>query len=472
MTNESFNAQQAIPLPADNILIANYGGTGLPFDKNMCGVELERTYVSPDNNLMTPQQSQFILKTLAQNKNGIIGYEKNGQTLSTKQDGAIIKTVTTDDATYSLELSGTLEMATAAYPVTQITPMLQALDNAQSDVSQLAKDNFSLTPDSYTVSPWISRNTYERNAVSRQRLVSELQSFKQLGNDAGLNTMLLATSSQISLSYTDNDTLNQQFIMGSYLAPLYYAAFSNNAGAFNGQSTKLQVPRAQWWLDHNQFAPRAGIPDFVYNDDCDVASAWVSYVKDVPMVYYMDQGQPVFGREKSLNDLQNENPALATLDNYNLAQSLIWTDVRLCNADNDNKRLEFRAADSGAWQAYGVTALTLGLFGTEDSLNQTHDMLSDYGLFKSTEQNKKIITQARQDVPYQELDTSFGQGILFNVFQDAMTIVNKSPLLNNPSAQLSTGLDSLNDIAETGLTDRALYARYAYRKMLTPYGAL
>lgn len=469
MTNESFNARNATPLPSNDTLIASYSGTQLPFENNMCGVELERTYVSSNNRLMTPQQSQIILNILAQNNNGLISYEKDGQTLSTPRDGAIIKTVTTQDATYSLELSGTLEMATAAYPVTQVTPMLQALEQAQDDVSRIARDRFRLNAEPFTVSPWISRNNYEQESVSRQRLVSELQSFKQCGNDAGLNTMLLATSSQVSLSYTDNNALNQQFIMGSYLAPLYYAAFSNNGGAFNAQSTNLRVPRAQWWLDHNQFAPRAGIPDFVYKDDCDVATDWVFYVQNVPMVYYMDQGQPVFGREKSLAALKQDTPDLATWDNYNLAQSLIWTDVRLCNADKNNKRLEFRAADSGAWQAYGVTALTLGLFGTSESLRQTRDMLEDYGLFKSTEQNRKIVSRARQNVAYQELETCFGSGNLHMLLDDAMTIVNRNPLLAEPSAPLAKGLDNLNDIAETGLTDRAVSALSQYRKLYQFY---
>ena len=463
MTNSNFRDQETILIndlpPLSNL----YKGTGLSFNDNLCGVESERFFFSPDTQKpMTPQQSQAILRELAQKPDSIIAYEKNGITLTDDTPGAIIKTVTLPDVTYALELAGTFETATRPYNVKNADTMLKTLYQSEESLRQLAFSQQALVMSSSAIYPNVTLDDCEEQSVARERLVAELNCFKSLQNTAGLKTMLLATSSQISLSYPDEKTLNKQFIMGNFLAPLYYAVFSNTDELIGREKTNLSVPRAQWWLDHNQFAPRAGTTPFVYDTDCDVATEWPAYVQSVPMVYYMDQGKPVFGREKSFQDLQNENPNLGNLANYKLAQSLIWTDVRLCDAGDTGTRMEFRAADSGRQQPAGVTVMTLGLLGSEKSLQQTKDLLTDYGLYKDTETNRAIVTQARTRVPYDGLETNFGKGTLLDFIRDAMPIIQASPFTQDKTeSYLQRGLEFVDWIARNGWTntDQRLVAR-------------
>lgn len=451
MTNASFSDQESIIITDTRQLIDNYRGTGRPFDQNMCGVESERAYMRGIH-LMSPDQSQTILKTLADQANGQIVYECDGQDSADNRPGAIVKTVTTDDAVYSLELSATFETATHAYPLTDMGRMLASLERAETVLAETALRLGNLEPAESATPRYALLRDFANQKVPRQRLIAELDSFTEQYNIAGLRTMLMATSSQVSLSYPDEAMGDRQFLYGNYLAPLYYAAFSNNTGFIDRVRTSIETPRAQWWLDHNMAAPRAGTPSFVYDDQCDMASAWVNYVQNVPMVYYLDQGKPVFGREKSFADLQIENRDLGNMANFNLAQSLIWTDVRYCNA-GETKRLEFRAADSGDWQPYGLTALTVGLLGTPAALDQTQSLLTDAGLFKNESRNRDIVKTARRDVATKGLATRFGDISLGEFLGEALTIVNTNPLVSTDDTLIKRGLDRLGEIAATGEND-------------------
>lgn len=409
------------------------------------GVEIEQWLVNTDAALtmMTPTQSQAILKKIADGQNAAVFVEENGVRKAGLDGNLPIVFVDRDGVNYQLELCGVLEAATEPVPATNVNRLLSLVGQAADTMRDVAATE-NLTPYPCAVPASVTIENCADNMVQRERLRAEWAKFSNIGADnPGLRTMGLATSVQVSIGYRDVNELRELITLGNYLSPLLTAAFSNTTGYVENAPSD-QMPRPSWWLQHNDYAPRGGIPAQIatamQNPDQDIVKAWFDYVTNVPMVYYYEKdGSAAFERSPTFNELQQEGNGTAT--NFALAESLTWPDVKLIGG----QRVELRMCDSGPWQAKALTLISAALFTDPAGRAETMALLKDTGITMDG------LQQSRKDICTQGLDTTFGKTTLRDLLPSVMQLaVNKNVAMGVDARELES-LQSLiaNPVSDT-----------------------
>lgn len=411
------NKRNTNALDIEQLTALYRSGQGSPDGKQRFGVEIETWCVTPQASandtlvMMTPSQSQQILSNIANaDPSAKVFYEENGIRSSVRdsEDTPIVY-VGSQNISYQLELSGVIEAATDPVLLENFPDLLDLVDNAQSTVEKEA-NVVGLKTYPYAVPASIEITNCNDNLVKRERLISEWKKFASLGSDnPGLRTMGLATSTQINLSYANDEDAYEIMTLGNLLSPILYAVFSNTTGFIEGQEAR-SVPRARWWLEHNKFAPRGGIPELIldamFSDDPkDMITNWIEYVRDVPMVFFFDEnGDPKFDTSPTFNELANRG--LGTAANFSLAESLVWPDVKLIGG----QRIELRACDTGIWQPAGLSVFAASIFGTRETRRKC---LSD--IFNQTGIDRAGLIESRNKVDSMGMNAPYGKGTIRDV---------------------------------------------------------
>lgn len=314
--------------------------------------------------MMTPMESQAVFAEIAKaDPTAQLSYEIKGARVKERVDNAPLVCVDSRAVSYQLELCGVLEAATAPILASDPRRLLALVKQAQQVMSQAAQTQ-GLTYFSGAVPGSILTSDCAANMVDRERLRAEWAKFTSGGPaSAGLRTMGLASSAQVSIGYRDMLEADEIIVLGNLLAPAFYAAFSNTTGYIEGRQSDNLVPRADWWMQHNKVAPRAGIPARILQQMFSPAAGrelletWIDYVQRVPMVYYWDEaGTPRFDTSPTFNQLAARG--LGTTQNFALAESLLWPDVKVIGG----QRIELRAADSGPYQPAALAILASEIF--------------------------------------------------------------------------------------------------------------
>lgn len=350
-------------------------GKGSKDGQLLIGIEIESWFMnakaarSEAIRMMSPAESQTVLKQIASsNPESRLSYEINGQRIPAQTEDAPLVCVDSQSVSYQLELCGVLEAATAPVMADAPQRLLGLIENAQQTMQSAANITGLLYYDG-AIPGSIKISDCSANLVKRERLQAEWAKFSSEGsNSPGLRTMGLAASVQASISYRDPQEAGEIIMLGNLLAPAFYAAFSNTTGFLEGATATLQIPRADWWMQHNRTAPRAGIPApilkqmFVPNAEARLLDTWIDYARQVPMVYYWDEaGQPRFETSPSFNQLAARG--LGTMQNFALAESLLWPDVKVIGG----QRIELRAADSGSYQPAALAIMAAEIFAIPEN---------------------------------------------------------------------------------------------------------
>ncbi|MGE3769365.1 MAG: hypothetical protein AB7G06_00235 [Bdellovibrionales bacterium] len=401
------------------------------------GTEVEQWLVNPANNqtplrMMTPWQSQGIFRELASRKDSVVFSEKQGVRVPGIIDGRPLVCVDAGGISYQLELCGVLEAATRPVELEKLPELFKLLDSARTNLDALAnKAGLAIFDGAVLTSATVA--DCEANMVERERLQAEWGKFKAQGPDAaGLRTMGLATSAQVSLSYRDAREADEIITLANYLSPLLIGAFDNSARFVENRPTN-KISRAQWWLDHNKDAPRGGIPAPILEamESSErypgvLLDRWIDYIVDVPMVYYIDaEGNPRFDRSPTFRELQAEG--LGDQTNFALAESLCWPDVKIIGG----QRIELRMCDSGPWQAEGLSAIAATLLACPAGREKTFRLLEETGI------DPKTLMESRTAVCTQGLDATFGNTTLRDLLPRLLDLVlEDAPRLGVPASTL------------------------------------
>lgn len=407
------NKTGSTPLKLATLRERYRSGLGSPGGVQQNGIEIETWLMQPPAGnsplrMMSPAQSQRVLESLATlNPGSSKAWELNGSRIRQPVGNSPLVCVDSGRLNYQLELCGVIETATAPLPVSNLKETLQLIDLAQAQVKVAASLNGlrvynGAVPGSFTVADCAA------NQVNRERLRSEWEKFSAEGaTSPGLRTMGLAASTQYNISYRTPREAGEIMALGYMLSPVLYALFANSTG-FVENKPGLAVPRAAWWLAHNKTAPRGGLPlvESVFSRAyTTLTDKWIDYVRDVPMVYYIDEkNQPRFDSSPTFNELAKRR--LGTAANYALAESLVWPDVKLIAG----QRLELRMPDTGPWQPQGLAILGRRLFGDEAARQQLlKELPRRFGL------DAAGLMRSRIDVAAEGLGARYGNGLVRGV---------------------------------------------------------
>jgi gamma-glutamylcysteine synthetase len=402
------NKSNLAPLNTEQLLEAYRAGRGSVNGQILLGMETENWFVSRAGvyqdriRMMTPAQSQRVLARLAETDGARTAWEKAGQRINAPVKGAPLVLVDTGKANYQLELCGVVEIATAPTPASAVREQISRLREAQDNLEGAARAE-GLLPLRWAVPGSITPQICAANMVKRERLLSEWAKFKAEGADSpGLRTMGLATSTQASLSYRDPQEAAEIITLGNLMSPVLYSTFANSTGYIEGNASAT-MPRPQWWQQHNQRAPRAGIPApilqrmFAGNPRSDMLGDWVDFVKTVPMVYFLDEkSQPRFDTSPSFNELAQRG--LGTASNFSLAESLLWPDVKIIAG----QRIELRMCDAGPWQGEALAVLAAGVFADPAVRRETIRTLKSFNQLTADGLQKSLTAVAAENfaAPY------------------------------------------------------------------------
>lgn len=387
-------------------------GRGANDGKLSIGIEIESWLVNTQAareeriKMMSSQESQAVLEMIASaDPQSQTAYEINGRRIAEQVENAPRVCVESHSIMYQLELCGVLEAAGAPIPADELTCSLQLISRAQTTIINAAK-SVGLSGFNAAFPGSISIKDCAENMVARERLTAEWEKFSLDGTDSpGLRTMGLATSAQVSIGYRDPQEAGEIIKLGNLLAPAFYAAFANSTGYVEGQRSDLLIPRADWWMQHNRTAPRAGIPIsilkqmFARNGENSLLDTWINHVQQVPMVYYWDeQGAPRFDTSPTFKQLLNRG--LGTQQNFALAESLLWPDVKVIGG----QRIELRAADSGFTQPAALAVLASEVFA---SPLKRRAAIKD--ILEASKITAETLQSSREQVARRGAETPFGR---------------------------------------------------------------
>ena len=175
--------------------------------------------------------------------------------------------------------------------------------------------------------------------------------------------MMKATASvQCNYDFTDEEDCARKVRLAAGLAPLTTALFANSP-LFNGRDTGFVSYRGHIWTRTDP--DRTGFPPGLRDDYSH--ARWVDYLLDVPMMFYMAQGQWRHAHGRTFRSFleQGIDGQHPSWDDWNLHMTSVFPEVRI------KQTIEVRGADGVPVPlAIAFCALFSGLFYHPGALDE------------------------------------------------------------------------------------------------------
>ncbi|MDP2204848.1 MAG: hypothetical protein Q8K65_00925 [Alphaproteobacteria bacterium] len=359
-----------------------------------------------------------------------------------------------------LEMASAVEYASPAYPVTQVAKLNAEIAQAWQDYTQGIHDAGFQTNDA-ALAPFVTLDSAKDNLVDRDRargLVKGMDLFKA---PEFLKVTLLCTSTQVSLSYASPDDLRDTLATGYALTGAIFGVFANYPAFIEGKDERLQTnPRATFY---DAFGKDGGIPDSLLQsaDGEDFIRRHAEQVFKTDMLFYYDEKQNLVWPEKPVKFEQLEKIGLNTRSNYDLAETFVYTDFKVCNIRGSDgvpigKRVEVRGFDAGETGALAAVPFCHALLRDAVGRDAVQGLLADYGLLPDQDGWQDRLKAARHSAAHHDgkfLDVPFGtrpdgsDGNLKDFARDLGGIL-KAYALRNP--ELAGALAPVIAICDTG----------------------
>lgn len=361
-----------------------------------------------------------------------------------------------------LEMASAVEYASPPYRVTEVAALNAEITQSWKDYTAAIRDK-GLTPSDSALLPFVTLDSAKDNLVDRDRargLVKGMELFKA---PEFLKVTLLCTSTQVSLSYSDPDDLRDLLTTGYALNGAIFGVFANYPAYIEGRDERLTVnPRAAFY---EAFGKDGSIPQSLLQstDGDDFIRRHAAQVFKTDMLFYYDQNKELVWPEKPVRFEELKALGLNTRSNYDLAETFVYTDFKVCNIRDENgvptgKRIEVRGFDAGELGALASTPFCHALLRDPDSRAAVKGLLADYGLLPDQDgwQDRLIAGRAAVahhggcylDVPYgTRPDGSVGN--LKTFCRDLGTIL-ESYAARHPA--VAPALQPVLDICKSGVT--------------------
>lgn len=359
-----------------------------------------------------------------------------------------------------LEMASAVEYASPAYPVTEVAKLNAEIARAWRAYQDGIREAGFETNDG-ALAPFVTLDSAKDNLVDRDRargLVKGMDLFKA---PAFLKVTLLCTSTQVSLSYADPQDLRDTLATGYALNGAIFGVFANYPAFIEGKNERLQTnPRAAFY---DAFGKDGGIPDSLLQstDGDDFIRRHAEQVFKTDMLFYYDAKQNIVWPEKPVKFEDLEKIGLNTRSNYDLAETFVYTDFKVCNIrDSDGKpigkRVEVRGFDAGETGALAAVPFCHALLRDAAGRDAVRGLLADYGLLPDQDGWQERLKAARHNAAHHGgkfLDVPFGtrpdgrDGNLKDFARD-LGVILKAYTLRHPA--LAEALAPVISICESG----------------------
>ena len=389
--------------------------------------------------------------------------DENGQPFaaSSRECSVLLHNLQDRGQNPQLEMASAVEYASPPFRITETAQLNLEIKDAWQEYKSAIHAQ-GLIPSDGALLPFVTLDSAKDNLVDRDRargLVTGMDLFKA---PEFLKVTLLCTSTQVSLSYKDPDDLYDLLTTGYALTGAIYGVFANHPAFIEGKEhQRLNThPRAAFY---EAFGKDGGIPDSLLNakDGDDFVRRHAQHVFDTEMLFYYDEKQDLVWPEKPVTFAELKDIGLNTRSNYDLAESFVYTDFKVCNIRDDEgrptgKRIEVRGFDAGELGALSSIPFTHALLRDPESRDAVKGLLADYGLLPDQEGWDQRLKHARHNTAHhygKYLDISYGtrpdgrEGNLQELCKDLGKILQRYAARNPAHAE---ALAPVIAICETG----------------------
>lgn len=298
-----------------------------------------------------------------------------------------------------LEATGVLEYASPPAPVAEVPALIArvGIDLAAFEAEALAA-GYARAP--FSLMPSMTVDDARARMGDRERLRVGIKAVQEIFPEGACRVPLLTTGVQASLSPRDVGEMHRMAMRAYALTPLLIAAMNSTSGFAEGRKADHH-PRGRFY---EAYGASGGISRAFLESD--TAEAFVdNHIREVfkaPMPFAYDAEERM--KPSTAGDILTferlVEKGLGTQANYELAESFLYHDVKICNlrgADGQTlgKRIEVRAADSGLHQPASVLLLTAALIPDGPSATAFEDLLRDFGFSGLMPDDGKLLVEAR-----------------------------------------------------------------------------
>lgn len=314
-----------------------------------------------------------------------------------------------------LEMASAIEYASPARPVTDVARLNAEIAQAWADYTQGIRDAGFEVNDG-ALAPFVTLESARDNLVDRDRARGLVKGMALFKAPEFLKVTLLCTSTQVSLSYASPDDLRDTLTTGYALTGAISGIFANHPAFIEGKDERLNAhPRAAFY---DAFGKDGGIPDSLLHATGgeDFIRRHAAQVFKTEMLFYYDAQQNLVWPEKPVTFEDLKTCGLNTRSNYDLAESFVYTDFKVCNIRDGEgrpvgKRVEVRGFDAGALGAHAAVPFCHALLRDAAGRDAVRGLLADYGLLPDQEGWQDRLLAARRNAAHHGgkfLDVPFG----------------------------------------------------------------
>lgn len=333
--------------------------------------------------------------------------------------------------TAQLEMASAIEYASNPHRVGDIAVLMAEIKDSWQAFRQAIAERGLVDFDGAQL-PFATLESAKANLVDRDRARGLVEGMGRFKPEEFLKVTLLCTSTQVSLSYSDSNDLYRLLTTGYALSPVLFGLFANHAPVIeNGKDATAGHPRGQWY---GAFGDVGGIPESLLsakNGD-DFIRLHCAQVFTTDMLFYYDAAGEIVWPEKPLSFSALAEKGLNTKSNYDLAETFIYHDIKVCNLRDENgiatgKRIELRALDAGSLGVFSGVPALVALLRDEQTFAALSGLLDSYGMTPAHEdfaQNLLASRAAAVNHDGRYLDVAFGNGNLRDFCRDLADILD------------------------------------------------
>lgn len=403
------------------------------------------------NNLPLPQQRIGFETEICLYKK-----DKQGNPIAaTSQEcSKLLKLVESRGHQPQLEMASALEYASPAFRVTEAGALTHEIVGSFKAYLKAIEDS-GLKASDASLAPFITLESAGQNLVDRDRARGLVKGMALFKAPEFLKVTLLCTSTQVSLSYKDPDDLYDLLSTAYALQPVIYGLFANYPAFIEGKDEKIDFnPRAKFY---EAFGKDGGIPDSflkAQNGD-EFIKNHAKQVFETEMLFYKDRQDNLIWPEKPVKFKDLADIGLNTRSNYDLAETFIYSDLKVCNIRDENgkptgKRVEVRGFDAGAFGVETAVPFIQAVLRDEETNARVKGLLLEYGIAPDLPDFAEKIKAGREAVAHHGshfLDVTFGNGNLKDFCKDLGDIL-QAHAARNPG--VAPYIKKITDICASG----------------------
>lgn len=370
-----------------------------------------------------------------------------------------------------LEAAGVLEYASPPMPLSDVAAMAaRVTEDLETFESAATRQGYRRAP--FSVLPTTTLKEAFDKRVPRERLDVAIRALNDFYGPAVLPIPLLTTGVQASFSPKNAEEMFAMAKRAYALTPLLIAALNSGSGHAENNPERHDVHLRSAYYE--PYGSSAGIArSFLHARTAkEYIENHIAAVFDAPMFFcYADATGTLKSSTKDeiLTFRRLTDMGLNTQSNYELAESFLYNDLKICNLRDDTgavigKRLEVRAPDSGMHQPLSVLLLTAALVPAGPTAQAFEDVLKDYGFTGDPVADAPLLKAARHAAVHHGgrfMDVDFGRDKAGNARSLRDLAADVAGLIVAHYAAeptLQAAVSHLTDILLTGNCDAKIHA--------------